>query len=334
MKETITDQIKNILKDITNDIKEVDIEKSKYYLDKIEENLNLILTDINTHREFTDKEKNQKLKTFNGLSASEWARASKNVWNDLSSPRKQQHLTHGATYSLKLAERVLKNYSKEGDLVFDPFLGTGTTLIASKKLNRRGVGIELVDKFYKISKGELNKKDLISQEQKVIKDDCRNLSKHLEDNSIQLTLTSPPYADFIHKTIKDRKTAHKESAIVKKNNSTTKPYSDLDEDFGNLPYKKFLDETRELIKKIYTKTKTNGYSVWVVKDYRDTKNKIPYIPFHSDLARIGEEAGFKFHDLIVWDQNAQRSLILLGYPSVFYTNQNCSFIVVFRKTNV
>ena len=53
-----------------------------------------------------------------------------------------------------------------------------------------------------------------------------------------------------------------------------------------------------------------------------------------NLARIGEEAGFKFHDLIVWDQNAQRSLILLGYPSVFYTNQNCSFIVVFRKTNV
>ena len=158
------------------------------------------------------------------------------------------------------------------------------------------------------------------------------VDKYLEDDSVQLTLTSPPYADFIHKTILDRKTAHKNSAIVSKNNSKTKPYSDLSEDFGNLPYDKFLKESKILLEKIYKKTRPNGYNAWVVKDYRDTKNKIPYIPFHSDLARIGEEAGFKFHDLIVWDQNAQRSLILLGYPSVFYSNQNCSFIVIFRKS--
>ena len=334
MKETLTEQIKKILNNITDNVEETDIEKSKYYLDKIEENLNLILTDINIQKTFTEKEQNQKLKTFNGLSASEWARSSKNVWNDLSSPRKKEHLTHGATYSLKLAERVLKNYSNEGDLIFDPFLGTGTTLIASKNLKRKGIGIELVDKFFDISKSNLGNKDLISYEQTVINDDCRNLSNHLEDNSIQLTLTSPPYANFIHKTVEDRKTAHKNSAIVQKNNSTTKPYSDLAEDFGNLPYKKFLEETRGLLKEIFKKTKPNGYSVWVVKDYRDTKNNIPYIPFHSDLSRIGEEAGFRFHDLIVWDQNAQRSLILLGYPSVFYTNQNCSFIVVFRKADV
>ena len=47
------------------------------------------------------------------------------------------------------------------------------------------------------------------------------------------------------------------------------------------------------------------------------KNGIPYIPFHSDLAMLGEQVGFKYHDLIVWDQNEQRSLVLLGYPSVF-----------------
>lgn len=61
------------------------------------------------------------------------------------------------------------------------------------------------------------------------------------------------------------------------------------------------------------------------------KNKIPYIPFHSDLARVGEESGWLYQDLIVWDQTGQRRLVLLGYPSVFYVNQNCSFIVVFRK---
>ena len=70
---------------------------------------------------------------------------------------------------------------------------------------------------------------------------------------------------------------------------------------------------------------------WVVKDYRDTKNKIPYVPFHSDLATVGQEVGWLYQDLIIWDQTGQRRLVLLGYPSVLYVNQNCSFIVVFRK---
>jgi len=50
------------------------------------------------------------------------------------------------------------------------------------------------------------------------------------------------------------------------------------------------------------------------------------------LANLGEEVGFKLHDLIIWDQNEQRSLVLLGYPSIFYINQNCSFIVIMRKS--
>ena len=110
-------------------------------------------------------------------------------------------------------------------------------------------------------------------------------------------------------------------------------YGDKKEDFGNLGYSEFLEETKELMKKLFSVTKTGGYNIWVIKDYRDTRNKIPYISFHSDLAKIGEEIGFKFHDLIIWDQTGQRKLVLLGYPSIFYTNQNCSFLVVFRKPN-
>ena len=86
------------------------------------------------------------------------------------------------------------------------------------------------------------------------------------------------------------------------------------------------------MKKLYYKTKPNGYNIWLVKDYRDTKNKIPYIDLHGNIAQSGIEAGFKYHDLIIWDQNERRKLVLLGYPSVFYVNQNHSFIVVLRKT--
>ncbi len=294
-------------------------------------------------REIEKEEKKSKL-GFNGLTPSEWALLSKNVinedeilnpvWNDLSSPRNKYQLEHGAVYPLKLVERLVKMYSAESDTVFDPFLGIGTTVIAAQGLNRHGVGIELNPKFASIAQQWLNDvQGLFANDNhyKVINDDCRNMLKHIRKEKIQLTVTSPPYADFIRKSIEDRTTTHKTSIITFENNSTVKPYSDQEHDFGNLPYKDFLKSIKKILKDNLEVTKPGGYSCWVVKDYRDTKNKIPYIPFHSDLAVVGQEAGWLYQDLIIWDQTSQRRLVLLGYPSVFYVNQNCSFIVVYRK---
>lgn len=280
------------------------------------------------------KEIEQRKKSFNGLTAKEWASLSKNVWNDVSSSRGKKHLEHGATFPEKMINRLIKMYSKEGDLILDPFLGTGTTLEACRNTQRQGIGIELNERF--ILHARKIEEQLMfgnSVSLKVVHDDCRNLLNHVNPDTVQLMVTSPPYSNFIQKSVEDRKKTHKTSLIRLDNNSTVNPYSNKEEDFGNLDYRKFLDEIKELMKKLLIVTKKGGYNVWVIKDYRDTKKGIPYIPFHSDLAKLGEEIGFKYHDLIVWDQNEQRSLVLLGYPSVFYTNQNCSFLVVLRKPN-
>ena len=113
-----------------------------------------------------------------------------------------------------------------------------------------------------------------------------------------------------------------------------KQYGTNSNDFGNLEYEKFLVDVEELMKKIYKVTKPGGYNVWVVKDHRDPQNGLPYIPIHYDIAIRGAKANFKFHDLIVWDQNDQRSLVLLGYPTIFYTNINHTFLVVLRKPEI
>lgn len=294
-------------------------------------------------REIEKEEKKTKL-GFNGLTPSEWALLSKNVvseddvlnpvWNDLSSPRNKYQLEHGAVYPVKLAERLIKMYSAEGDTVFDPFLGIGSTIIAAQGLNRHGVGTELNPKFANIAQQWLDDVQGLfanNNHYKIINDDCRNMLTHIRKDKIQLTVTSPPYADFIQKSLKDRATVHKTSIIKHENNSTVKQYSEHENDFGNLPYKDFLKGIKKILKDNLEITKAGGYSCWVVKDYRDTKNKIPYIPFHSDLARVGEEVGWLYQDLIVWDQTGQRRFDKLGYPSVFYVNQNCSFIVIFRK---
>ena len=271
---------------------------------------------------------------FNGLTPAQWALFSKNVWNDLSSPRNKYQLAHGAVFPVKLADRLIQMYSREGDWVLDPFLGIGTTLIAAQNLKRNGVGIELNPYFAEIAEQWLRDSGgLFARELKltVVNDDCRNLRQHVEKGRIQVTVTSPPYANFIRRSVEDRQTTHKKSVITFENKSTVKPYSDDERDFGNLPYSQFLSAIKLVLQENLEATRIGGYSAWVVKDYRDTRNGVPYIPFHSDLARIGEEVGFKFHDLVIWDQTGQRRLVLLGYPSIFYTNQNCSFIVVFMK---
>jgi len=48
-----------------------------------------------------------------------------------------------ATYSTELCEKLMKIYTKEGDVVYDPFMGTGTTGVACKIMNRNFIGSEI-----------------------------------------------------------------------------------------------------------------------------------------------------------------------------------------------
>ncbi len=289
-----------------------------------------------TELSLPEKIRNPRKPAFNGLSPQEWTRLSRNVWSDLSSPRHKRHLDHGAVFPLKLANRLISMYSGVGDLVFEPFAGVGTTLVASFQMNRRSIGIELNPDFIQMAKEWLAEENsLLTSEinlPELHHDDCRNLLKYLEPNSVQVTITSPPYADFIRRSVADRAKTHKTSRIVKDNNSRVKAYSDDDRDFGNLTYDNFLEDSKLLFADLFTATKPDGYAIWVVKDYRLPPSR-PYVSMHSDLARMAEEGGWLWHDLIIWDQNEQRRLVLLGFPTRFYTNQNCSFLVVLRKPN-
>jgi len=56
---------------------------------------------------------------------------------------------HPTQKSLELFEDLLKIHSNEGDIVFDPFTGSGTTALACKRLNRNFVGSEIDANYYK-----------------------------------------------------------------------------------------------------------------------------------------------------------------------------------------
>jgi len=58
---------------------------------------------------------------------------------------------HPTQKNLKMIKELIKIHSNEGDIILDPFMGSGTTGVACKNLDRKFIGIELDKKYYDIS---------------------------------------------------------------------------------------------------------------------------------------------------------------------------------------
>ncbi|WP_304333453.1 site-specific DNA-methyltransferase [Brachyspira innocens] len=72
-----------------------------------------------------------------------------NFWDDISVPywSMAENTTHPTQKPEKLIAKLILASSKEDDIVFDPFVGSGTTSVVANKLNRKYVSIEM-DKYY------------------------------------------------------------------------------------------------------------------------------------------------------------------------------------------
>ena len=83
-------------------------------------------------------------KALSMLSKAEMQAWFRSIWTDIpgtSNPR------HPAPFPVELASRLIRMFSFAGDTVLDPFLGTGTTLIAAMQVGRNSVGVELDPKY-------------------------------------------------------------------------------------------------------------------------------------------------------------------------------------------
>ena len=69
---------------------------------------------------------------------------------------KKKDKSHGATFPEKLVATIIENFSKKGDKIYDPFLGTGTTALVAKKMKRKFIGSEILKDYCKIAKRKLN----------------------------------------------------------------------------------------------------------------------------------------------------------------------------------
>jgi DNA modification methylase len=161
-----------------------------------------------------------------------------------------------------------------------------------------------------------------------------DIKKYIKKNSIDLVLTSPPYCNLLNNTIKEfGGSDYSKNIYISSKRKIAKPYSNNSNDFGNLNWGKFSAEISKLMKILLEVVKEGSYNVWVIRDYRDMPEAIPYVNLHGKVIELATKIGWVLVDIVIWDQSDQRKLVKLGGQKCrrFYFNIGHTYIVIFRK---
>ncbi|MHB1118851.1 MAG: DNA-methyltransferase [Bellilinea sp.] len=75
---------------------------------------------------------------------------------------------HSAVFPEGLPEWFIKLFTVEGDWVLDPFMGSGTTMRVAQRIHRNSIGIEILDEYYNLAKGQILPEVNVSEYQLVL----------------------------------------------------------------------------------------------------------------------------------------------------------------------
>ena len=266
---------------------------------------------------------NKDSRRYNELSGKEWLQYSFSIWKDIKKTNGERMLAHPAMFPVQLVSRIVDIFTKTGDVVLDPFVGVGSTIIAAYLHKRQGIGFELSKDYSKVVFRRLReaKEELFKNEELIMPEiynqDSRLLLNYVKPNSVDLCVTSPPYWNILNM----QRTADRKQV---------KKYSDSEIDLGNIDdYGEFLGALKCIFSKVYVTLKPNGYCIVILMDIR---KKDKFYPFHSDFANRMQDIRFEFEDIIIWDrQHEYNNMRPLGYPYVFRVNKVHEYVLIFKK---
>lgn len=270
---------------------------------------------------------------MNNLTGKEWVKSTKSWFIINPSRRKEDTVLHPAKFPEELVKEFVGFFTKEGEVVFDPFLGTGSTLVASKEINRRGFGIELNKKYAEISRKRLGgskSKDhlvVVGDSTKILAGAANKIKgslKRLNSAFIDFIITSPPYWDMLSKSrgnIISAKKKHERSG-------GDKTYSTSAKDVGNIEsYEAYLDALMSVFSASRKFLKPNGYLVVVLQNIRVKKGHM--VPLAWDFA-IKLSKKYELKQERIWLQDNKR-LNCWGYPSAYVSNVHHHYCLIFKK---
>ena len=267
---------------------------------------------------------------LNDMSTKEWLKFQKSWFIHNPPPRKKGVLRHPAKYPETLAQEFIEFFTKEGQFVLDPMVGTGSTLIAALNAGRHSYGIELnptyADIALQVVYEERKKLGAVADPliAEVIEGNAADLPLYVEEFDIppiDYVITSPPYWDMLHA-----------KGAQTQNKRRTKPeldvlYSDDPEDLGNIhDYDQFLVQLVDIYKAIKPFLQPRAYLTVIVKNIKKG-GKI--YPLAWDLTRELERT-YTLKDERIWCQDDIR-LAPYGLGNAWVSNTFHHYCLQFRN---
>lgn len=254
---------------------------------------------------------------LNCLTAKDWIKSQVAIWEFFYEKRDlREKDIHPAVFPIALPKKCIELFTHEGELVLDPFVGSGTTLVAARDLNRNAVGFDLNKKYVDLCYQRLNQQDLFGTTKQVaICANAIDIPKYLKKNTIALTVTSPPYACMLNrprlnKSIRGDLRENKYYLKVQQ-------YSSDPRDIGTMGPIKYVDALKRIYSGILPLLKPRAHCVINVTDlwWNNTR-----VPLHCYIINALEEIGYDLRNIIIWDRrNLVNKAGIFGWPSNYIT---------------
>jgi DNA modification methylase len=254
---------------------------------------------------------------INCLTAKDWMKCQLGVWQFSYEGRDIRDKTkHPATYPISLARKCIELFSHKGELVVDPFSGSGTTLVAARDAERNAVGFDIHPDYIALTQERLMQKLLFGETQQIsVLDDARNIPQYLGEESIACVVTSPPYANLLNRKRKNKSRRGDE----RKNGQYEKveQYSQRPEDLGTLDLAIYSDAMAEIFEGILPLIRKKGHCVINVPDMWWENQRIT---IHVAVIEALRSVGYELRNTIIWDRtNIVNNIGIFGWPSNYIT---------------
>lgn len=251
------------------------------------------------------------------IEAREWMKNQIGVWQFAYEARDiRDKSVHPATFPVAMAKRVIEQFTHKGELVIDPFVGSGTTLLAAQDLNRNAVGFDLKQEYIELAESRLIAPPLGNQCQQIaVCDDARNIVNRIAPGTVKLAFTSPPYANILNRKRKNKS----RRGDLRKNEQFDKveQYSQDPRDLGTLAADAFEKEISAIFKAMMPVFKEKAHILINITDaWMDGKR----VPLHINIINAMLAAGYVFRNTIIWDRrNLVNRIGIFGWPSSYIT---------------
>ncbi|MEN1958124.1 site-specific DNA-methyltransferase [Luteimonas changyuni] len=265
------------------------------------------------------KKISKEVKDKSALTKEEWKEYTKTVW----SIANVSHPEHPAIFPDELPLRLIKLFSFWGETILDPFGGVGTTARVALSLGRNAITVDQNKRYLEVASQHCEEAAKSSDSKVVFKavlGDCRSMD-FIEDNSMSLVVTSPPYWD--------KADYGKGAKNIGRDGS----------------YTAFLREMRDVFAECF-RVLEPGRKICVntanVNQFTD--HGLLTFPIAADFCMILRDLGFVMVNELIWSKDktggrwgsagAQRPIFgSYPYPPNFLFKNVHEYILVFAKPN-